>query len=490
MRTLVVPLALLFAVPAAAADVPAHRATGDLAVRARHILTTYCGHCHGEKDAAGRLNVFDHKATTAHAQPAPFAARDRALVVEFVKDGSMPLGDHPRPTAAELAVLEKWVATDAPEYPKRFDDAGAAAAVLADLADPQAVKAEDVKYTRYAAFTHLLAPAKSSAELDAALTRLADAEGELHAAVKPAGAAKSLVPVDAAATVFRYDLRDAEWHHTGLFKPKGDLVNVYDMIPFDLIWLENPHAVGPAPPTAEAREAVAGMNPHHRNLTPNPFRPQLFVRGDWLKGQLRTGDKPTPLAEELAALVALGRVKEGDPKRKSLTGPKPRPFAVAKSDPPAPVTSWYTRETGTPATGLTLAVTATLNKNPLPEKLPDDADIEIAVTVHRPGVIQLAYLAPTDFPRGWTVTAETLTAGGEPKANAKTVLATNPTDKFALTAAGVQHYVVFAAPTAFKPVVVQSAHPTGNYPIFRVFPPDATVPVTRHVLSLTVAAGK
>ncbi len=486
MRTLVVPLALLLAAPVIAADAPAHRATGDLAVRARHILTTYCGHCHGEKDAAGRLNVFDHKATTAHAQPAPFAARDRALIVEFVKDGAMPLGDHPRPTAAEIAVLEKWVATDAPEYPKRFDDNGAAAAVLADW--NTTLDKEARPYTRYATFTHLLAPAKSSADLDAALGRLADAEGELHAAVKPAGAAKSLVPVDAAATVFRFDLRDVEWHHTGLFKPQTDVNDTYPMIPFDLIWLENPHAVGPAPPTAEAREAVAGMNPHHP--TPNPFRPQLFLRGDWLAGQLRTGDKPTPLAEELAALVALGRVKDDEAKRKLLKGPKPRPFAAAKSDPPAPVTSWYTREAATPVGGLTLAVAATLDAKPLPEKLPDDADIEIAVTVHRPGVIQLAYLAPTDFPRGWTVTAETLTAGGEPKANVKTVLATNPTNKFALTAAGVQHYVVFAAPTAFKPVVVQSAHPTGNYPIFRVFPPDATVPVTRHVVPLTVVERK
>jgi len=352
------------------------------------------------------------------------------------------------------------------------------------------VKAQDYRYTRYAALGHLLAPAKSSADLDAALGRLADAEAELHAAVKPTGGAKSLVPVDAAATVFRFDLRDVEWHHTGLFKPQTDVNDTYPMIPFDLIWLENPHAVGPAPPTAEARDAVADMNPHHRDVTPNPFRPQLFVRGDWLAGQLRTGDKPTPLAEELAALVALGRVKDNEVQRKLLKGPKPRPFSVAKSDPPAPVTSWYTREAVTPADGLTLTVAATLDAKPLPEKLPDDADIRIEVTVNRPGVIQLTYLAPTDFARGWTATAETLTAGGEPKANAKTVLATNPTNNFALTAAGVQHYVVFAAPTAFKPVVVRSAHLTGNYPIFRVFPPDATVPVTRHVLPLAVVERK
>jgi len=99
-------------------------------------------------------------------------------------------------------------------------------------------------------------------------------------------------------------------------------------------------------------------------------------------------------------------------------------------------------------------------------------------------------VAPPDSPRGWTVSIDTPTAGGEPTANKKTVVAINDTGKFTLTAFGTQHYLVFAAGTAFKPVVVRTGHLTGNYPIFRAFPPDASVPTTRRVIPLTVAEEK
>ena len=487
MRTLVASIALLLAASPAAADVPAHRATGDLAVRARLILTTYCGSCHGEKDAAGRLNVFDHRATLGHSQPAPFAAKDRALIVEFVKDGSMPLGEHPRPTAAEITVLEQWVSADAPEYPKQFDETSTAAAVLADWNGPLDQAARP--YTRYATFAHLLTPAKSSADLDAALVRLSKAEAELQSAVKPAGKVKVLVPVDAAATTFRFDIRDPEWHHTGLFKPTDDMLDVYSMIPFDLIWLEYPYPT-PALP-AGAAEAVAGMNPHHRELKPNPFRPQLYVRGDWLTGQLRADDKPTPLAEELTALAELGRVKDDEPARKKAKGPKPQPFSVEKTDPPAPVTSWYVRETAEPPKGLTLAVEVTgPDGKPAPAEIPAGSDIGLAVTLNRAGVIRLTNVSPPDSVRAWAVTVDTPITGGEPAANKKTVVAVNNRGKFTLTAYGTQHYLVYAAAADFKPVVVRSAHQTGNYPIFRSVPPDAGVPVTRQAIPLTVVEPK
>ncbi len=480
MRTLVATFALLLVAPLAAGAVPVHRVTGDLAIRARLILTTYCGQCHGEKDAVGRLNVFDHRATLTHAQPAPFAAKDRALIVEFIKDGSMPLGNHPRPTAAEIATIEQWVAADAPEYPNRFGDAATAAAVLADWNGPLDKAARP--YTRYASFAHLLTPAKSSADLDAALTLLSKAEAELHAAVKPAGMVNALIPVDAAATTFRFDIRDPEWHALGLFKPTTDMIGVYPMIPFDLIWLENPYS--PAALPAGAADAVAGMNPHHPK--PNPFRPQLFLRGDWLANQLRADGQPTPLAEELTALAALSQVIDDEPARKMIAGPTPRPFSVAKTDPPAPVTSWYVRDTeSTGGPALSVEVTGPDGK-PVAAKIPGGSDIGIAVTLNRAGVVRLAYVSSPEFDRGWNVTVDTPTTGGEPAANKKTVVAMNPNGKFTLTAYGTQHYLVYAAAEECKPVVVRSAHQTGKYPIFRAFPPDASVPVTRRVIPLTV----
>jgi len=478
MRTPVALLLLFLAAPLAVAA-PTARETGDLTIRARHILTTYCGTCHGEKNAAGRLNVFGHKAAVGHTQPAPFAGKGRALIVEFVKDGSMPLGDHPRPTAAEVAVLEAWVKADAPPYPRQFDDAATATAVLADW-DTVLDKAAR-PYTRYVTLAHLLPPAKSDT-LDAALMKLTKAEADLRAVVK------SLVPVDAAATTFRFDLRDTGWHHTGLFKPKDDLNDVFPMIPFDLVWLENPHAPDPAALPAGAPDATAGMNPHHPK--PNPFRPRLFLRGDWLAGQLGADGKPTPLAEELSALATFADEPD-EAARKKLKGPKPRPFTVAKTDPPAPATSWYVRDAATPAGAPTLTVDVTgRDGKPVPPTIPSGSDIGLAVTLNRAGAVRLANVAPPDSPRGWTVSIDTPTAGGEPTANKKTVVAINDTGKFTLTAFGTQHYLVFAAGTAFKPVVVRTGHLTGNYPIFRAFPPDASVPTTRRVIPLTVADPK
>src|SRR5438046_101831 len=98
-RTAALAALLVAAAPAAAQPSPRDR--GDLAVRARDVLRRHCGDCHGEKPRRGDVSVLDHPKLTAPAYPVPLvnpADPPRSLVLELVRDGSMPPGGRPRPT--------------------------------------------------------------------------------------------------------------------------------------------------------------------------------------------------------------------------------------------------------------------------------------------------------------------------------------------------------------------------------------------------------
>lgn len=479
-----VRLTCLFAVlavgPLAAADPPAHRAAGDGVIRARSVLVTYCGECHGE-NPAGRMRAYDHKETvTAAGKPVPFAGKSRSLILDFIEDGSMPPGHRPRPTADEVTVLKAWVEAGAPEYPPKYNDEYAAKAVVADL---KRVPAEDRQYTRYVSFAHLLADPSKPTDLAGELKRAAAAEVELTAAVGP------LAPVDPSATVFRFDIRKPGWHHTGLFQQdlaNGDFLTD-PMTPFDLIWLENPHVVKAGSVIDPAvRAAVDEMNPHHPKAdptdlaarpVPNPFRPQPFLRGDWLAAMLRTGDTPTPLADDLAALAKLALWKEGEKPK----GPEPRPFSQTPppGTPPPPLSAWVTR--GVPAAG---AVTLTVDAQPAGPKHPQFTSATLTATANPDAFAQLLYVSPDGM-----VKRQSLTAGDTLTARRPTKLAANTDGTFSLSAIGVMHYVSFAAADAAPALtIVRSVHGSRNRPIYRVFPTDPAAKLTRAVVTFEVVA--
>lgn len=309
--------ALLFAVPSAAAA-PTPRERGDLAVRARDILKRHCADCHGEKPRRGDVSVLDHGKLTAPAYPVALvnpAAPPKSLLLDLIRDGSMPPGGRPRPTDGEIKTLTEWVAAGAPGYPARFDDRFAADAAFADWLNLYQV---DKPAARYLSFAHLLRDGSPVPDLGAA-------EAKLRAALR-AGSGKDvpLVPADPAATLFRLDLRTAGWDKGDLFdrvEKGGPRNNAHPLTAFDVILLEYPFAA----------DATWTGDPGKNLSRLAGVRKVPVVRGDWLADALA----PTaPLTADVRALVDL--LKADDPP----CGPRPRPFFAGPAA-SRPVEAWY-----------------------------------------------------------------------------------------------------------------------------------------------------
>jgi len=333
---LVVLAAVVGPVEGSRADEPApltRRERGDLAIRTRGILRQYCGECHGETPARSALSLLDHKQVVAKTAPIPFVNLldpARSQVIEFVADGSMPPGGRPRPTAVELATLEAWVASRAPSYPKAFDDRATLGVLLDDWA---AQKAEDQPHLRYLSLAHLVRD-------DGPIPDLKAAEAKLQRALLAAsGKTTAPQPVDDSATLFRLDLRTLGWDARDLFDrvekgvPRPD---AYPIVPFDLLLLEDPHAL-----VSPAKDLLAARLDPFLAAT-KQIRPTPFLRADWLGDALAPG---TPLAADLKSLVDLAAAVAKSAERMPA-GPPARPFAGAKpvavaTRAAAPVAAWY-----------------------------------------------------------------------------------------------------------------------------------------------------
>lgn len=91
------------------------------------MLEKYCAECHGPRGGAkgGFDYVLDRERLVARGQVTPAKADDSPLL-QRVRDGDMPPGKRGKPTAAELALLNKWIA-----------DGAAAFSVAANAAAPR-----------------------------------------------------------------------------------------------------------------------------------------------------------------------------------------------------------------------------------------------------------------------------------------------------------------------------------------------------------------
>ncbi len=303
MRTAIAAV-LLTAAPAAAAPELSPRDRGDLAVRARDILRRHCAECHGDKPRRGDVSVLDHGKLTATAYPVPLvdsADPPKSLLLELLRDGSMPPGGRDRPTAAEVKTLTAWVAAGAPGYPARFDDRFAADAAFADWLNQSHA---DKPAMRYLSFAHLLRDGSPVPDLRSADTKLRTA------LQRASGKDVKLVAADPAATVFRLDLRAAGWDKGDLFdrvEKGGPRNNAHPLTAFDVILLEYPFAA----------DATWTGDPGKNLPKLAGVRKVPVVRADWLTDALG----PTaPLAADVRSLVEL--LTPGDPP----CGPQPRPF--------------------------------------------------------------------------------------------------------------------------------------------------------------------
>lgn len=206
------PLAAVFALlasPAVAADDPKQ-----LAAQAHAVLKTHCYRCHGQDGAIeGGLNyVADLNKLVARKKVVPGDAA-KSRLFKRMDDGTMPPPEEkPRPTAAEIEVVKKWIAAGAP--PGTPTEARAAITtsdvynfILSDL-EPMDRRAR--RFQRYFTLAHLHNAGLSDEELQTyrnALNKLVNSLSWGSKVVNP-------VPVDPLKTVFRIDLRWYVWDAT------------------------------------------------------------------------------------------------------------------------------------------------------------------------------------------------------------------------------------------------------------------------------------
>ncbi|MDY3560024.1 DUF4384 domain-containing protein [Gemmata sp. JC673] len=346
-----VALALLASAGVRATEPLDHRGRGDLAIKARDILKRHCAECHtGSTDPGkSRTNLLDHAQVAGEKKkPIPLAAAgERSLLLELLADGSMPPGNRPAPTPAEVAVLKKWIDAKAPGYPLAFDEDY----ILGTIADELKNKPDLSKTKQYVSFAHLVRDGEPHPDLGAA-------ERNLRIALALSSSARTgaaLEPVDEAGTVFRFDLVEQQWRGGYVFELMEGRKPTRNADPTHLdvlIERENPYATALRPnelPAARLKEllglrvAVAAVP---------------YLRGDWLSSSLLApawapkavfGWGPrSPLAADLFALSALQRLNPTDV---APGGPVARPFAGLKpvSVPSAgpgrmpipPLSAWY-----------------------------------------------------------------------------------------------------------------------------------------------------
>lgn len=203
---------LACAAPAYAQDTPAQTAE-----KARQVLEANCYRCHGKDGAVegGFDYVLDVKKLIEKGKLAPRdAAKSRLLkrVKSTAGDVMPPEDEKPRPTAADIAVLEKWVADGLPEPatapPTRkvvfLDEKH----VYRAMYDHLFKNPDDAKYRRFITLAHLANnPRVSEAELRyyrAGVVKLLNSLSWKRAAVKAE-------PVDDAGAVLVFDIRDLDW---------------------------------------------------------------------------------------------------------------------------------------------------------------------------------------------------------------------------------------------------------------------------------------
>lgn len=315
-------------------DSSAHRERGDLALAARHILHHYCRECHSGPQTQGRFLALDYQQLTRADVAVPWVKPGlpaQSQIIQFLKEGSMPPANHPRPSDEEIDLLYRWIDIGAPPFPAVFDERYILEAIARDLTARRA----DTPFVRYVSLLHFAADRSTVAEL-------VRWETELRSALRQCGI-EQLEPIDAAATIFRYDVRAAFWHCRELFlrQHQGIPIGVYPLSPYDLILLDYPEfdrgqPVGTWPESIQKYLDAARM-----------LRPVPYMRGDWLAVQLAA----SPLGDELRSLTALARELEQQQwpslgrEKETPCGPVPRPFHPLKfSLPPnsrLPCTAWY-----------------------------------------------------------------------------------------------------------------------------------------------------
>ena len=281
-RFAVALLAALSLVRPCAAQLPADVLAALESEKARAILRNRCGECHTGPAARGGWQVLDlDKLAPLIVKGRP----DAAELVQLIECGSEPRGTVPKVPAGEVKVLRNWIAGQAPPFAAESSDDYALRQILIDVLAATGDPAQrDLAREHYFTFNHLLGTAGADPALYAeALTRTLNLLSWEKKFVRP-------TPIDPTGTIFRVNIDQLGW---GTTPYAGSSLNL-----FDLILLENPHAVVPrsSPVYDELeREYLAKLQKDTK-----PVRPVVFLRGDWFVNAAGQ----TPLYEDLLRLPA------------------------------------------------------------------------------------------------------------------------------------------------------------------------------------------
>jgi mono/diheme cytochrome c family protein len=181
----------------------------DLAERARAILNTHCQRCHSPEGQAkgGFSYVLDRDRLVARGKVVPGNATDSELLQRIEAGEMPPPGKGPRLSRDEILVLRRWIEAGAPGETARRTRISESAVQAQILADLQALPPRQRRFARYLTLTHLANSGLGDKDLDTARVAVSKLVNSLswHPRItRP-------VPIDAARTIFRLDLRQYRW---------------------------------------------------------------------------------------------------------------------------------------------------------------------------------------------------------------------------------------------------------------------------------------
>ena len=245
--SLAIATLLVAAAPSFAAD-----DAKELAAKAHAVLKAHCYRCHGQDGAIeGGMNyIADLGKLVARKKVVP-GEPSVSRLFKRIDDGTMPpVGEKPRPSDAEIAIVKKWIAEGAPvgatvETRSPISTSDVYNFVLADL---ETMDRRARRFQRYFSLAHLHNAGLSDEELQTYRNALNKLVNSLSWGSKIANP----VAIDPLKTVFRIDLR---WY-------------VWDATIWNRILQEYPYGV--LEDTTAARAATVGT------LTKVPV-----VRADW-----------------------------------------------------------------------------------------------------------------------------------------------------------------------------------------------------------------
>ncbi|MGL6074997.1 MAG: c-type cytochrome [Fimbriiglobus sp.] len=173
------------------------------------MFVKYCRACHGEGGTVeGGMNYITDLPTLIARKKIVPGKPEQSAILRRIEDGSMPAGDGPRPTPAEVKMLRDWIRRDAQETPRTPTARPDTETLI--LSDLDKLDRRTRRFQRYLLLTHLADHGASADELQTyrnALSKLLNSLSWHSQITNP-------VAIDPAGTILRIDLRWYLWDAT------------------------------------------------------------------------------------------------------------------------------------------------------------------------------------------------------------------------------------------------------------------------------------